>query len=119
MMVFCYFLIIALPLTIVIFLVPQVTSTTTTNAVDKAALEDLYYATNSALNWNLGTDPCVMQWSGIDCTLVSKYYYVSQLTLIGSSLLTLSGMIPNSIGNFSYLYHLDLSQNSLSGKQKT
>ena len=69
------------------------------------------------MTWNfssLTVNPCTEKWQGINCTYfetISEYH----VTTIILSKHNLHGSLPNSIGEFSYLQHLQLDSNIVSG----
>ncbi|KAJ5077099.1 hypothetical protein M0811_00419 [Anaeramoeba ignava] len=80
------------------------------------ALEDLYNSTNG-LNWknstnwmNLELNPCG-NWFGVECD--SENTHVSGLFLSNNNL---TGQLPESFSDFSFLTEFDFGHNNLNGK---
>lgn len=84
------------------------------NETDKLALLDFKKATldpNGALrSWNTTTPYC--QWSGVSC---SRPKHPDRVTALDLANLGLSGPIPASLGNLTFLSELTLSTNYFSG----
>ncbi len=85
---------------------------------EKAALQDLYNATNGP-NWDSETDSdltndwdfsgsVTSDWEGVSVA----NGHVTTLLLVDNNMV---GTIPTSIGNLTFLQHLDLQSNELSG----
>ncbi|PWZ40709.1 putative LRR receptor-like serine/threonine-protein kinase [Zea mays] len=87
----------------------------TGNETDKLALLDFKKATldpNGALrSWNTTTPYC--QWSGVSCS--RRPNHPDRVTALYLANLGLSGPIPASLGNLSFLSNLTLSTNYFSG----
>lgn len=81
---------------------------------EKDALANFYSATGGDnwyqnTNWNNdAVDEC--DWYGIVCNVASEH-----ITTISLPSNNLSGVLPESIGNFSWLEELDLNRNNLEG----
>jgi len=61
-------------------------------------------------SWTMTFHFC--RWNGITCTWKRRQWRVLSLTLSGASL---AGQISSSLGNLTFLYELDFSQNNLVG----
>jgi len=84
------------------------------NSIDLQALLDFKQGVHSdpygALsNWTLSSHFC--HWNGVTCT-TTRPWRVQKLLLNASSL---AGQISSSLGNLTFLYELDLSNNSFTG----
>lgn len=92
--------------------------------IELVALFDLFNSTNGNTwiwqgpdgHWNFSGDPepCDPSdiWQGLNCTIVDDQFFVQQIILEEYNL---TGTLPLSIGNFSYLNYFDVSYNSLIG----
>ena len=102
-------------------------SNSTFSTIERQALSDLYASTDGdswnwwqltdTVTWNfssLTVNPCTENWQGINCTYIETIseYHVTSIIL---SKHNLHGSLPNSIGEFSYLQHLQLDSNIVSG----
>lgn len=86
-----------------------------------AALYDFYNATDGAdwlvfrgAPWQFSTiaNPCTQNWQGITCELSNTTFNVVELSLPDRRL---TGTLPASITNLTYLQFLNVSNNELSG----
>ncbi|KAK9150003.1 hypothetical protein Syun_008312 [Stephania yunnanensis] len=82
-----------------------------TDVRDVYAINDLYYSLGFPPlgGWMLiGGDPCYEQWQGVHCVNTN----ITGIVLIGQNL---TGELSNSLGNFTSLIKLDLSNNRIGG----
>jgi len=91
--------------------------TSQTTAREKAGLQALWNVTGGPgwgnLKWNIGTDPCINNWAGVQCRpFGSNQYNVWSLVLQNNNLV---GSIPSEIGLLDQLQFLYLSKNRLQG----
>lgn len=91
---------------------------------ERQALRDLYLATNGfdwmyqqggSGHWNFtdpDVNPCLSEhrWQGVNCSVSSTHYSISQLSLSGYNLV---GSIPDSLGMLDHLLSLNMSFNSI------
>jgi len=104
-------------LSVACFLLFLTLASAQTGALEIRALSALYNATggpNWRIQWNMGTDPCIMNWPGVKCRPAggNNQFQIWSLTVQGNNLV---GTIPTDIGLLTNIQFLFLSGNALSG----
>ncbi|MEK6221029.1 MAG: hypothetical protein N2D54_02150, partial [Chloroflexota bacterium] len=84
--------------------------------VECNALVDFYNSTNGGswtadTDWLTNVDPCT--WMGITCSGSAPSKHVTEISITGNNL---TGSIPNTIGNLSFLTSVGLWNNTLAGE---